>query len=687
MASERKIAALVELERRGKLPPRQQAALNELRARGLVGQQQVQQQAQAPQVPFISQANGDAPQQELTREQVQAGQELTPIAHMIAQSEQRIAARQAQERGTALDIFTGESRVTPEIEGLQEVGAAPELNEFSLKSLRTAAGLLTTGKDKELRSIFKKQFGDDVSFKDDAKGNTIVNLPSGEYVLNAPGLSGQDLIRGAFDIAAFTPAGAARTVLGGAAKSAATEAGIEGAEQQLGGDFSAEDVAIASALGGGLKAVEKGVEATGRFLRGKSTSEIVDAGREAGIDVLTSDVIQPKTWAGRFLLDQANKTPLGTGAARAEQQLQREEAIKRFEDFYGASSYDEILNSLSKQRERLKKGSGKVLGDVRDEMDALGPIALPKTQAAIAEASEALNKEGIIRSEKGIADLDLVVRALGEGQPTFSSVRELRGTFNEIVDQVDAAGRSQLTSRPKALLKKVESAMKADMKDMAKANLPEAQYLKWLKANEVYSSEAKNLTKTKLKTLLDKKDIKPEVVEGMLFSTTPSEMKLLHSSLGVKGKQNARAAIVNRMFNKLETRAAGATPTTLANELKKELPRIKIFFKGRQLDEIKGLLKVLDNTREAQAASVLTQTGQQAAGFGAQVSLAVAPIRTLVAGLSMGKIAQIYESPLVRDALLRVQAAPKTKRQELINKALLELQTAAQAVKDEEIAR
>lgn len=121
------------------------------------------------------------------------------------------------------DPITGTSRMTPQMESLSEIGSAPELNQLSVPAFKASLGLLTTGDTESLKGILSQQLGGDVSFSNDDKGNVIVNLPSGQYALNKPGLSGQDVVRGAFDILSFTPAGRASTIGGAALKSGLTD--------------------------------------------------------------------------------------------------------------------------------------------------------------------------------------------------------------------------------------------------------------------------------------------------------------------------------------------------------------------------------------------------------------------------------------------------------------------------------
>ena len=199
---------------------------------------------------------------------ISAKSEFNPDAY-IEKSGSGVSPTQKPEEDPSLwerakEAVTGAKRTTPEMESMQEIGAAPELNEMSMAAFKTAAGLLTSGDDESLKKVFKEQYGDRVSFDTDSAGNTIVNFPSGAWALNKPGLSGQDMTRTVAQMLGFSlapVAGVGAKALGAAkigkvaAASGATSAGIESTQSGLGGDFKIENVLLDTIAAGALEAV------------------------------------------------------------------------------------------------------------------------------------------------------------------------------------------------------------------------------------------------------------------------------------------------------------------------------------------------------------------------------------------------------------------------------------------------
>ncbi len=577
----------------------------------------------------------------------------------------------------------------PEPQGLDEIGSARELNELSFPAFKASAGLLVTDSDESSKSLLKDQFGDSVSFSDSPDG-VVATFPSGSYLLNKKGLSGQDIIKFAADALAFTPAGRAGTIAGAVGKSALTEAALEGTEESLGGEeASAKDIGLAAGLGGLFKGAENVIGAGYRAITGQgddAANAIIKAGEDAGIPVTTTDVLPPQTFSGKSAQQIGEKIPFaGTATMREEQQLLRQKAVDDVAERYGQFSYSSIVDSLKAKKDKIKSAAGSVLQSTGEKLDGAGEISIPNTKSAISEVQEELSKQGVIQSTGAIDDLSKLADAISSAPQTFTTLKENRTAFREIIAGADKAERSQLTSRSKALLQKVGNALTKDMDSFAKSNLTKQEFLKWKNANEIYAEEARALTKTKLKNILDKGDVTPESVSSMLFSQKPSELKALYSGLGTYGRANARAAIISKIIGNVSRRTDGLTPNSFSTEFKKFEPQINEFFKGEEKRQLIGLQKALNATRRAQDASATSVTGQQlipvATGAAAIADLG----STILLGGTTGGIARLYESAPVRSALLKLSSVSKGSTQ--FEKALLDLQTAlsssAQALREE----
>lgn len=198
--------------------------------------------------------------------------DLDPIALAAAIAEAESAPQQAPapERGFLAGIVesvTGAERTTPEIEGMKGWQRLPELNRITPEMLAVTFGGALAQTD-ELAQIIQQQFPG-VEMRRDDKGNYIFRsaIDGQEYAIK-PGVDLGDIPRALYGIMAFTPAGRATTLMGGATRAAGTEAAIQAGEAAAGGEFDVEQIPLAGAteaggrlLFGGLSRAMRGPEA------------------------------------------------------------------------------------------------------------------------------------------------------------------------------------------------------------------------------------------------------------------------------------------------------------------------------------------------------------------------------------------------------------------------------------------
>lgn len=251
---------------------------------------------------------------------------------------------------------------------------------------------------------------------------------------------------------------------------------------------------------------------------------------------------------------------------------------------------------------------------------------------------------------------------LASAPQTYSTLKENRTALREVVNSYDNQGRSQLPTRAKSLMNRVYSALSDDMNEAATNALNPRDLARLKSADAIYRGQAEKMTRTRLKNVLDKGDLTPEVAENLLFSSKRSEVKSLYDSLDSSGRDAARATVIQRAL----TKAGGLdnpSPEKFISELRRMESQTGILFKGEQRKQLEGLKQVLAATRRAGEASVQTATGQQLyapLGAAAAGSLIGDFGATLAAGGTVGVLARAYESPAVRNAMIRIGSAPKS---------------------------
>jgi hypothetical protein len=174
-----------------------------------------------------------------------------------------LGERLAAMPGQIAESVTGSERSVPATEALPEWTQMPELTEFTIPGMKTGIGTLLSSTPEAVQ-IVQANFPN-VQVSQDEKGNPIfTSAIDGKQYAIKPGLRLSDLPRVMGGAAAFSPAGAARTIGGAVLGAGATQAAIEASQAATGGEFSPGAVAMAGATGGVVPAAGNLIRATAK---------------------------------------------------------------------------------------------------------------------------------------------------------------------------------------------------------------------------------------------------------------------------------------------------------------------------------------------------------------------------------------------------------------------------------------
>ncbi|EDQ6180066.1 hypothetical protein ZX71_002378 [Salmonella enterica subsp. enterica] len=190
--------------------------------------------------------------------------------------------------------------------------------------------------------------------------------------------------------------------------------------------------------------------------------------------------------------------------------------------------------------------------------------------------------------------------------------------------------------------------------------------------NAIYADEANKLQNTRLKNVIMKGDLTPEVVNNMLFSKNKSEVQNLYRSVGQVGRAQMRNGIIGKAMEK-----SGGSPDQFLRQINLMSNQTGIAFKGRDAAYLKGIKNYLEATKRAGQAGVTTPTGQQTIPFILGIGTVTNPALVGVGG-GYGLLARMYESEPARNAMLRLANTPRGST--AFEKALAEVERAVNYV-------
>jgi hypothetical protein len=469
----------------------------------------------------------------------------------------------------------------------------------------------------------------------------------------------------------------AQLVAGGSAGGAAQTAAELGA-----GPIGTTAAALAGGLAGGRLASTK-IETPNAAL-----PAAIREAEQSGIRVMTTDVREPTTFAGKWLQRAGEMIPVaGTGGPRAAQQQERIDASVDLLRNYGVSEASAADNNvisnvakdlLGRRSANLTKYTG-MKTDVIENLKDVGPVDVTRTVKAIDDEVSKLRGLRSSSYEPVIARLEDWKKAItGTREVTLpggGTRTEARGqpitNIEQLRKDVGAAFTSPELSSVRSIgekaLSRIYAPLREDMADFIKANGQRRDFDKWNIANKQLSSMAGELELGVMKNALAKGEATPEVVRSMLFSAKPSDVKALYRNLSADGKRNARTAVLQEAFNKVGGNFENVSPDQFKRQLIRLSTPIGVFFSGQDLKAVEGLAKALKMTEQAGRAGVSPPTGvQNLPVLGGMILTDIfgGMGGAIVSGATIGGAARLYESAPVRNLLLKLPQTVKGSAQE-----------------------
>lgn len=393
-------------------------------------------------------------------------------------------------------------------------------------------------------------------------------------------------------------------------------------------------------------------------------SDIADAER-AGISLMTSDVVPPRTFASKWLQTVGERIPgAGTGGVRQAQQVERIDAVRNLLRDFGADdaarASDDVMKDLATKRAAdLAKYSG-AKTEVIERLGQTGTVPMTNTVQAIDDQIAKL--QGLKTQEVAPIIERLTDWKAALQNQNLINVETLR---KQIGESFKAPELASVRSIGEKALSSIYKPLKQDMEAFITQVGERRDVTKWKVADKRLADLAGELDMGTLKSVLNRGDATPEVIGNMLFSKKPSEVKQLYASLTPAGRESARAAILARAAEKATTEVAeGAvvSPDKFANEVKRLGTSVGVFFSGDDLKQVEGLTRVLNITKRASEAAAAPSTGVQlaipvsASGLASYFGGGLAGfLATLGAAGGVGVAARIYESAPVRNLLIKIQ--------------------------------
>ncbi|AAF75055.1 DNA transfer protein [Salmonella phage P22] len=429
----------------------------------------------------------------------------------------------------------------------------------------------------------------------------------------------------------------------------------EAANQQ--GDFAgnvaknaAVNLGAQGLLSGAAKLVGRGITAA----RGEIAPEarqLIDTAESMGVKPMTSDMIKPGNAFTRSLMQGGEGALLGTGGKRAEQYAIRSKLLGDYFDRVGGYNPDDIVKSMTSTVGGRKNAAGAVRDEIVNRMGS-APVGTTNSINAIDTNIARLEKLGTSADQRLLTALKNLKGELNSGNVDFDLLQQHRTAFRTNV-QGDAM---VFPNQAKAATNMVENAMTRDLRNAVGKSLGPQAASKYLKSNSDFANIYNKVLNKRISNTLNKarSEYTPELINTVVFSRKPSDIKRIWSSLDNKGKDAMRAAYISKIAEK--TGDSPAKFITEVNKLKAQSGGeiYNTIFSGRHMKELDALHDVLRQTARSDSANVVTQTGQALANP-VRLGAAIPTLgKSLAAEAGYGLAMRVYESKPIRNMLLRL---------------------------------
>ncbi|HBN5384623.1 TPA: lytic transglycosylase domain-containing protein [Citrobacter freundii] len=440
----------------------------------------------------------------------------------------------------------------------------------------------------------------------------------------------------------------------------------------------ATDLGTGVVLGGAINQLGRAAGAAYRGVRGTIAPEAQQAiqfANAADVPLHTTDVLQPNSRVGRMAQTTAENIPFaGTSSMRAGQQEARSQLVNEYASRFGEYDPSIVVGSLKAKSSGIRRAAGNRLEQVQSAMSGVNIQPSRAIQQIDNEIAD-LQKLGGAADNETISKLkvyrDELSRNAGSNGPMAMDLQQLSALRSQFRQDVKGE-RQALINRSEAAVNRVYNAMTGDIDSAIGQNLGNDTLRRYKQANAIYADEANKLQNTRLKNVIMKGDLTPEVVNNMLFSKNKSEVQNLYRSVGQVGRAQMRNGIIGKAMEK-----SGGSPDQFLRQVNLMSNQTGIAFKGRDAAYLKGLKNYLESTKRAGQAGVTTPTGQQTIPFILGIGSATNPALVGVGG-GYGLLARMYESEPARNAMLRLANTPRGST--AFEKALAEVERAVNSV-------
>ena len=398
------------------------------------------------------------------------------------------------------------------------------------------------------------------------------------------------------------------------------------------------------------------------------TPDIVNRGKDLGVDVLTSDVFKPESALGKLGQMVTERAPMGTHAMRTEQLAQKKQMVDNFITEVGANVPEDIkpalVEDILKKRQGMFDRYASMKREIFDNLKSKGSVPIPKLKQVIEDEIQIAEQHNLGAYKTELQNLldqaQSATQPAGKGQVVQADATYLdkvRALFGEKLKAQDFENIREHINKSK---NKIYGAFNEDLGNFIESNGNPNDYKKWKAVNKKISGMIAEEQMASFKRVLSQAKVQPEVVKTMITTQDTSVARQLYKSASPNGKKLIRAAVMQDIVSKANG-LENLTADKFVKEVQKRGRAIDVYFDSKNREVLKSMVQLTKDTMRAEKSSTYTPIGVAMPLFGANILNSAfgggvaGTVAASGAVSTVGLLARVFESKPTRDLLIRIQ--------------------------------
>lgn len=438
-------------------------------------------------------------------------------------------------------------------------------------------------------------------------------------------------------------------------------------------------------------AIEKGVDIAGQVLVGSKipvpsarvqapanfvppvsqAQQVIAEGQKHGVPVFFDDVTNSAVARKTGTAAESLPGPFGTGAGREVQAKAAQTAASRVVERYAPTASDDVpvlvQKGLKTRLNHFRTAAGKLYSQAAAKLDPLGNVPRQSFDQVIARETAKQQQLGTLASDDVLKLLEKYRQA---PQGNFTLMRELRSQLGDEIADFYTGKNAAIGQRGVTALKAMQEALEADMQAFAKQSGNDG-FKAWKAADGFYKANIVPFKEAGFRDLV--KTGEPEKAWRYLLAqgSLPSRAARMYNSLDDAGRGAVRYGLVKDAMDNATNPNGTFSPAKFAKYLEDHEAAVNTFFKGRDLQEIKGFQNLMRHVERAGQFAENPPTGNRLIPYLLGGAAVVEPSAAATIGASGLTVRTLFQTARGRDLLLRMgRAKPSSPQAEAISRQI-----------------